>query len=65
MDQNMRVAFVMSQVICATAEIEGMKAENSIAEACGRTIPYGEKAFNDVPNKYGLGHNDVLGHLRG
>jgi len=55
-----QVAFVMAQVACALAEIEGMRALNSYREHRGETIGYTDDHFMAIPDKYGLGHNDVL-----
>ncbi len=65
MDLAARVAFIMSQVVCAQAEIEAMKAENAWREREGDALAYGEEAFLSVPQKYGLEHNAVLTYLRG
>lgn len=65
MDQAARVAFIQAQVVCALAEIEGMKAENAHYALCnGGAVKYGEEAFNSVPVRYGLDHNSVILYLR-
>ena len=65
MTEAARVAFIMSQVVCAQAEIEGMIAENKWRETNGDSLAYGEEAFFGVPKKYGLEHNEVISYLRG
>ena len=63
--QMRQVAFVMSQVACAYAEIEAMKAENAYREHRGEVIAWDHDAFMAVPDKYGLGHNSALTTLNG
>ena len=63
--QMRQVAYVMSQVVCAYAEIEAMKAENAYRERRGEAIAWDHPAFMAIPDKYGLGHNDVLTTLNG
>ena len=62
--QMRQVAFVMSQVACAFATIEGMKALNA-ERAQGGNSGYSEAAFLAVPDQFGLRHNDVLTTLNG
>lgn len=63
MDQAAKVAFIMSQVVCAQAEIEGMKAENAYRISNGDSPSYGKEAFSLVPARYGIEHNQVIGYL--
>ena len=60
MTPEQKAAFINAQVVCATAEIEGMKALNVYRESRGETIAYDENAFVDVPDKYGISHNAVI-----
>ena len=63
MDIEKRIAFIQSQIVCATAEIEGMKAENQYRRHRGETIAYDEDAFFSVPAKYGIEQNQVIDFL--
>jgi hypothetical protein len=58
-----KVAYVLSQVACMNAELEGMKVSNSERAREGKAFAYDEKAFNDLPIRYGLTHNQVLAYL--
>jgi len=64
MDKEQRIAFINSQVVCANAAIEGMKAENSERLSKGYSIAYDDEAFCKVPAEYGLEHNQVIEYLR-
>ena len=59
-----RVAYIMSQCVCAQARIEGMKAENAICAIQGEYPKYGEDDFSRIPDEFGLGCNTVLGYLQ-
>ena len=61
MTKEQKVAYVFAQSVCALAEIEGMKAENKERESHGYALVYSEEAFFEVPNKYGIHHNAVIG----
>jgi len=58
-----QVAYVMAMSVCGMAEIEGMKALNTYRQNRGEVIAYNEEAFTEVPLKYGLHPNAVLGTL--
>lgn len=53
-----RVAFIQSQIICAMAEMEAMKIEN-----LGEVKRWSADDFRAVPDRFGLGHNAVIGYL--
>lgn len=57
-------AVVVSQAVSALAEIEAMKAANTMAADLGHTIPYGPEAFKDVVGEYGLEYNMIIGMFR-
>lgn len=57
-------AIVVSQTVAALAEIEAMKAANTMAADLGHTIPYGPESFRDVIGECGLGFNAVVGMFR-
>lgn len=60
MSDEQKTAYVLAMVACANAEIAAMTAENQIRVREGQALAYGEKAFLDVPNRYGIHHNAVL-----
>ena len=64
MDHASRIAFINAQVVCALAEIEGMKAENKERERNGLALAYGEKDFQDVQLRFMISHNAVIDYLR-
>lgn len=45
MNQEQRIVFINAQVVCAQAEIEGMKALNQDRLSKGHTIAYDDEAF--------------------
>jgi hypothetical protein len=49
----------LKEIINAYAEIEGMRAENIYRENCDQQIAYGEEAFLNVLEKYGLVPNKL------
>lgn len=57
-------AVVVSQAVSALAEIESMKAANTMAADLGHTIPYGPEAFRDVVGEYGIDYNMIIGMFR-
>lgn len=57
-------AIVVSQAVSALAEIEAMKAANTMAADLGHTIPYGAESFRDVIGECGLDYNMIIGMFR-
>ena len=66
MTDEMKVAFVLSQVAMFNAEIAQMQAENQHRIACGYSVAYADDGFQEVINRYSgtLGHNAVLEYFR-
>lgn len=60
MTDEQKAAYAHAQSVAATAEIEGMKAENQHRLSVGSSIAYGEAAFNAVIEKYGIHHNALM-----
>jgi len=54
------IAYINAQIVSATMEMEGMKAENSQHQD---NQPYGEKQFFALIERYGLGHNSIVTKL--
>ena len=61
MTPEQKAAFVTAQAACMLAELKGLQADNLIAIALHEIPPHGREAFEALPARYGLGHNDVLG----
>ena len=59
-----KAAYLITQSMCALAEIAGMQADNQEREHLGLAPAYQEKAFAAVPEKYGICHNQVMEYLR-
>lgn len=59
-----KAAFINSQATCAIIEMTGMVAENQQRLFLGQPIAYNDKAFFELIDKYGLGHNSVLVYLQ-
>ena len=65
MTPEQKVAFIMAQTACASAEIAGMTAENMQREQLGYSMAYDADAFFSVIEKYGIHHNAVLTLFQG
>ena len=53
-------AYTIGQCVLAAARIEGMKAENKMAEQNGTSLPYGEKQFEKAMYEFPIDHNSVI-----
>lgn len=60
MTPEQAAAYVHAQAVAATAEIEGMKAENQNRMSNGWGATYTEDDFARIISKYGLHHNAVV-----
>lgn len=58
-----RVAYINAQVACMLAELEAMKAENNKRDNNNLSAAYSEEDFRMLPDRYGIGHNQVIGYL--
>ena len=65
MNPEQAAAFLMSQTVCALAEIEGMKADNTILELRQEYPTHTMDDFIRVTTKYGIDHNSAIMALRG
>ena len=65
MNENQQAAFIVSQSASALIEAMGMVAENEQRKHRGESIAYPEAAFTALIDRYGIGHNAVLGFYRG
>lgn len=66
MTDEMKVAFIMSQIAMFNAEIAQMQSENQHRIACGNSMAYADEGFQKVIDRYSpiLGHNAVLEYFR-
>lgn len=60
MTPEQTAAFIQSQTACAMAEIEAMKAENTMRALQDFSPAYNETSFRAVPDEFGIGHNSVV-----
>lgn len=60
-----RAAFLNTQAVAAMIKAMGMQAENKGCEMRGETMLYGEEAFNDLIDEFGIGYNAATSYLRG
>lgn len=60
MDDNMKVAFVLSQITCAQITLASMQTANQHRADIGATQAYTEKDFERITKRFLIAHNDVL-----
>ena len=60
MTDEQKAAWIMSQSVCALADIMGMHAENMARDARDEMMAYEDEAFFEVPKKYGIHHQQVI-----
>lgn len=65
MDKEACVAFVNTQVACALAEIEAMKVANLECQLAGTPLRFKEQDFRDIPDRFQIGWNTVIGLFTG
>jgi hypothetical protein len=65
MTPEQAAAYVYAQAVAASAAIESMKAENFMREQQGLAQAYGEQAFYDIINEYGIHHNAIITIFQG
>jgi len=63
MNDESKATFIKSQIACALIEMEGMRALNMQREAVGQSMAYIDTDFFALIDKYGIGHNTVVGFL--
>lgn len=57
---NRNSDYIQSQIFCAYAELEAMKAANQQRLIEGKSLAYSEQQFLELQTKYGLCHNQIL-----
>jgi hypothetical protein len=65
MDEQQRAVFLISQSVCAMAELFAMRSHDEAQIANGRTQVYTEEAYAKVVDRYGIGHNAAVAWLLG
>lgn len=56
-----KVAYIQAQTVACACECEAMKAANVQATKKGLQLRYNEKDFRELPERYGIHHNAVVG----
>jgi len=64
MTPEQSAAFVNSQVACALAEIEMMKAANHERLSSGEALAYNDESFAEIQDRFGIGRNAVVQVMR-
>jgi len=64
MDQTARAAFITAMSACCHAKLMAMAEQNNCDRIAGRPITYQPYDFEDAPNSFGLGHNNVITYLQ-
>lgn len=64
MDLVAKAAFITAQAACLQADVAAMQCQNDLDKEAGRPNSYQPHDFEALPDKYGLGHNDVLIYLQ-
>lgn len=65
MTPEQAAAYIISQSVCAIAQIEAMKVANVESLARAEILVYDEAAFFAVQDTYCIGHNAVIGFFQG
>jgi hypothetical protein len=65
MNEEQRAAFQIAQASCAMIEALGMLADNQQATIRGETAPFHKANFDDLIDRYGIGHNAAVTWLTG
>lgn len=65
MDEMQQSAYIISQAACAIIEAMGMLAKNQQRVMAGKGPIYDDTAFDELANKYGIHHNNVIGLFHG
>lgn len=64
MNENEKSAYLMSQTVCALAELMDMFVRDSCLAAQGESAGMScEGEYEKIPVKYGIHHNAVMGLL--
>ena len=61
MTPEQAASYVFAQSVAALCEIEGAKAANETRRRNGLADAYDDAAFAGIIDRYGLGHNAVVG----
>lgn len=64
MDHEARIAFIQAQTVACLCELEAMKVANQERQENGYANAFDEMAFRELPEQYGLTHNQLVEYLR-
>jgi len=65
MNEQQRIVYMNAQILCCQIEFEAMKSANHVRRSENLADAYDEKAFMDLINRNGLGHNACITELVG
>ena len=65
MTDEQRAAYLNAMTAGALIEMNAMIALNKEREMLGHSLAYGEEAFMNVINTWGIGHNAAITTLQG
>lgn len=60
MTPDQKTAYVQAMTAAMLAELESMRVANLEREREGKAYAYDEKAFADLPVRFGLTHNAII-----
>ena len=60
MTPEQQAAYINAQTAAALIEMQSMIAKNKERETNGSALAYGEEAFLELIERYGLHHNAIL-----
>lgn len=63
MRREFAAVYIMAQITCAQAEMQGMVAANQARAHREESPAYEEQDFTNLITKYNLDHNAVIGFL--
>ena len=61
MSDEQKAAYVNAQAVACMCELQGMLALNAERERAGHSPAYDDGAFIDLPARFAITHNQVLG----
>jgi len=65
MTPEQAAAYVIAQAACVTAEVAAMQRANDDHARRGLNQPFSDADFSALIDRYGIGHNAVLGLFQG
>ena len=65
MNEDQRLVYTRGMILQAEIRMNGMVAENKARESLGQALAYGEDAFINLIDEYGICHNALISNLVG